>query len=219
MSTGWRYSAWLVLCAFVVLAAKDFATLSNDALWQAFRDQFERWRLAGLPYYAIWALILLVWTVGRGATPPRWTPPAGCWTRRNVAFLAALVVATEAVYGFKMVAIVGGSRTPFDQVSSAGYALSAAFAAPAIEELLFRGFLWQELNDRAPTERLGLVAAVAVSSLLFALWHLPFTFGPYREPFPPLPAHFLFGVLMALARWRLGSIGVGAVIHGLWNVL
>jgi membrane protease YdiL (CAAX protease family) len=220
---GWGpYLAWLLVCSAVVLALQGFVVNLSSLFWRVLGDVLEPWKLAGLPYYGLWIPFLLLWRCVRPEVRIAWRAPPGTWTRRNLVYLVALLIATEAVYGFKLSRVAIGWLPWFEQSTSLGYSLSAAIAAPIIEELLFRGYLWHELSRRAPTARAGLISAVLVSSILFALSHLPVLFGPYPAElgaWPPLHAHFAFGVLVAIARWRFRSIGVGVLIHAAWNAI
>lgn len=84
-------------------------------------------------------------------------------------------------------------------------ALSASLIAPVTEELLFRGFLFAGLRGR-----LGLVPAVVVSSLAFALFH----FNPYA--FPALVA---LGAVLAWLFQRSGSLWPGVALHATINTV
>lgn len=78
--------------------------------------------------------------------------------------------------------------------------------APAFEELAFRGFCLGGLA------RLGPVAAVALSSALFAVIHLQY------DPFD-LIAVLGLGVLFGAARWQSGSTLLAFGLHAFHNAL
>jgi uncharacterized protein len=85
----------------------------------------------------------------------------------------------------------------------------------AIEELIFRGFLWNQLADLSwPPACFPPLAAAAVTSLVFALLHLVWE-GP--ENIPQLPGLWLMGVVLCLARWvDQGNLGLAWGLHTGW---
>ena len=84
--------------------------------------------------------------------------------------------------------------------------LTAAVAAPIVEETMFRGLLYSALRPR-----LGVAGAAMLSAAVFALVH------------PTLPGGFLpiwaIGVALALVYERRGSLLPGMVLHGIHNGL
>jgi membrane protease YdiL (CAAX protease family) len=81
---------------------------------------------------------------------------------------------------------------------------------PLVEELLFRGVLLSALMRRWP-----LGWAVAASSLLFALVHLP----GLEYQWYALPNLLLLALLLAGLRLRAGSIWPAVLAHGVNNLL
>ncbi|OOG65080.1 abortive infection protein [Rhodanobacter sp. B04] len=81
---------------------------------------------------------------------------------------------------------------------------------PVVEELLFRGVLMSALMQRWQTGW-----AMAASSLVFALVHLP---GLQWQWFA-LPDLLLLALLLAWLRLRSGSIWPGVLAHGINNLL
>jgi membrane protease YdiL (CAAX protease family) len=86
-----------------------------------------------------------------------------------------------------------------------GALLAAVFIAPICEELFFRGYLFAGL-----LRGIEVVPAVALSALLFAIAH-----GDVGS-FVPL---LIFGVVLAVARFKTGSIWPGMAMHILNNAL
>jgi len=83
-------------------------------------------------------------------------------------------------------------------------ALSAVVLAPAAEEALFRGVLFQELEKRA-----GLAVAYVGNALAFAAAH----------GFPTLiPLYFAYGLVLTHA-FRGGGYFFAALLHGVNNLL
>lgn len=84
--------------------------------------------------------------------------------------------------------------------------LGAGFLAPVAEELFFRGFLYTALR-----QRLGIAAAVTISSLVFAVGHI--------DALGVVAASFIMGIAMALAYEYTRSLWVAIAIHTFNNSL
>ena len=81
-------------------------------------------------------------------------------------------------------------------------------AAPLLEELVFRGFLYQGIA----TSRLAVPVAIIIPALLWALTHFQY--------------HGIFmgiilggGILLGLARWHTGSTLATLGLHASWNLI
>lgn len=85
------------------------------------------------------------------------------------------------------------------------------------EELFFRGFLLAKLEQRFPPRRRllggGIGLALVLSSLAFALIHLP------KEGDPRALATFFPGLLFGWLRSATGSILASTITHGASNIL
>ena len=81
-------------------------------------------------------------------------------------------------------------------------AIPLVVLAPFVEELLFRGLLYRSLRGRV-----GVVAAVILSALVFAVLHVVI---------PPL---FVMGIVLAILAERTGSLWPGIVLHATNNGL
>lgn len=89
-------------------------------------------------------------------------------------------------------------------------ALMAVSVAPLVEELLFRGVLLSAL-----LQRWGSGAAILLSSLLFALLHVP----GLNWQLIALPDLLLLALALAWLRLRSGSIWPGVLAHGTYNLM
>jgi uncharacterized protein len=78
-----------------------------------------------------------------------------------------------------------------------------------VEELIFRGFLINELQqDYTPK------VAAAISSIIFALLHL---IWERKTTIPQLPGLWLMGMVLVAARWAdNGSLGLAWGLHAGW---
>jgi membrane protease YdiL (CAAX protease family) len=86
-------------------------------------------------------------------------------------------------------------------------AVPMVIVAPIVEEIIFRGLLFQYLRGAFGTSRRGLVGAVALSALLFGLLHVV------------VPPIFVMGVVLAMLTNRFNSIVPGIVLHAVYNGL
>ena len=87
--------------------------------------------------------------------------------------------------------------------NKAFYALLAIVAAPWIEELTVRGFLFSSLE-----RRIGLWPAAVISGFLWAGAHFVAAV---------LILFTAVGMILAFIRWRTGSILVGLILHAMLN--
>jgi membrane protease YdiL (CAAX protease family) len=82
-----------------------------------------------------------------------------------------------------------------------------ALVAPWVEEIVFRGYLFGSIQRRS-----GHIAAIAVSSILFAVVHIP------NNGFSLILIHTsIFGLALGLLRWKSGSLGPCVVMHLVGN--
>ena len=86
---------------------------------------------------------------------------------------------------------------------------------PLVEELLFRGVLLSALMQLAWIPRWRVRWAMVISSLVFALVHLP---GLHWQWYA-VPQLMLLALVLAWLRLRSGSIWPGALAHGTYNLL
>lgn len=90
-----------------------------------------------------------------------------------------------------------------DMVSKGVVVLMAVVFAPFCEEIIFRGYLYGVLKRFG-----GIWCAVLVSAMLFSAIHIDFA---------TLPALFVFGIFLALAYERFGSLKVPLFMHATFN--
>lgn len=91
---------------------------------------------------------------------------------------------------------------------------SSILFAPIFEEMIFRGWIFGELKKR------GAAWTVIFSSLLFGLWHLKniFYFETADCLYQMAYAAFLIGPILAVVRWKMGSIWPGVILHYVNNL-
>ena len=143
------------------------------------------------------------------------------WPRRPVFFALSLAVGLTAPWlGALLTGFLAHGHAVPQDIQQLGSATPLALriplmlvvvsVGPLVEELLFRGVLLSAL-----LRRLGNGWSVAISSLVFALIHLPgLDFQWYA-----LPDLLLLALVLAWLRLRSGSIWPAVLAHGLNNLL
>ncbi|MFH1865903.1 MAG: type II CAAX endopeptidase family protein [Candidatus Eisenbacteria bacterium] len=121
----------------------------------------------------------------------------------GVIFAFSLAIGSIRVEGF--------ARAAPEGVSVAVYFLGALLAFLSVgvyEELMFRGYVLQRLNDRA-----GKVAAILVSSFIFAVMH---GLNPGADLFGIFNTIGI-GVILCVLYFRTGSLWMAIGFHTAWN--
>lgn len=101
-----------------------------------------------------------------------------------------------------------------NQVSQTGpiaYILAACVAAPMVEEIIFRGFIFEMINELCARKHIGATPAYIVSAGLFAVMHAP---SNWVMAVP----YFLSGLIFAIA-YDHGSIHSSILVHIINNSL
>jgi membrane protease YdiL (CAAX protease family) len=133
--------------------------------------------------------------------------------RRGIFWLYAPVAGAAAAA--LVVAILHAKHTALGHTSPATL-LYGVTIGPIIEEILFRGAAVSVIYVTAASIkgllRLRLVAAIAISSLLFAFAHT-------RTMGIPWLVFFGMGTLYALLRWRSNSTAAAALMHATYNAM
>lgn len=139
----------------------------------------------------------------------RWNWPGGAWPGL-VAGGAALAFAVQFASHWLPIP----PQLPIDEYFRnlpAAYtmALFGIVLAPPVEELFFRGFLYPVL-----ARRMGLVVAVVLTSLAFALIHAT----QLAQAWAPLALLFGVGVVLTLARAHWQSVAASTLVHVGYNL-
>jgi CAAX protease family protein len=138
----------------------------------------------------------------------RWNFPHQRW----IAFLAGgVVLATAVQLGSSFLPVP--KQLPIDEYFRNAtdawlMALFGSLLAPVVEELFFRGFLYPVLR-----RRIGIVAGVAITSLLFALIHE----SQLGQAWAPLLMLFCVGVVLTIAREVADSVACSVLLHMAYN--
>lgn len=198
---------WLALVGS--LAALNYASRFTSGKPPA--DTLYRYdtAISGVVFYAI-TLALLAW-IARGLSrqevglrAPRWGAALGFTLATLVALLVAEVALESVLHGTQEQGLEPSHWEPSKAVPFALNAVVVVLAAPLVEELTYRGVGFALL---APY---GSVVAIVGTALAFAADH------GLVEGFAAL---FVFGLAVALVRWRTGSIYPGMLLHACFNAL
>ena len=142
-----------------------------------------------------------------GGTAARETPPGTTAPGTTAAGTGPLPWPAVLAAGLAAVAAASLAGGPAFALRADPAALALVTLAAVAEEALFRGALYGLL------ERLGPVAAIAGSSLAFALLHVPL-YG-----MAALPVDLGAGLLLSWQRWASGRWTVPAATHAAANLL
>jgi hypothetical protein len=203
-----KLAGWLALVGS--LAALNYASRFTSGKPPA--DTLYRYdtAISGIVFYAI-TLAILLW-IARGLTrrevgvraPARWGPALGFTVATLVALLVAEVALESVLHGTQEQGLEPSHWEPSKAVPFALNAAVVVLAAPLVEELTYRGVGFALLVP------LGNAVAIVGTALAFAADH------GLVEGFPAL---FVFGIAVALVRWRTGSIYPGMLLHACFNAL
>jgi membrane protease YdiL (CAAX protease family) len=84
----------------------------------------------------------------------------------------------------------------------------AVIGAPLFEEIVFRGFVYRGWSQT----RLGVVATIVISSILFGLMHVEYTWVGMLDT-------MVFGLIAGWARWRSGTLVLPILLHAANNLI
>ncbi len=88
----------------------------------------------------------------------------------------------------------------------------AIFLAPFVEECFFRGFMWRGIEDYH-----GRLAALVVTSLLFAGMHHNYYIVDGSVDVPTVIQYLLLSFIFGWLRWRSGGTTVSIIAHAVDN--
>jgi membrane protease YdiL (CAAX protease family) len=97
---------------------------------------------------------------------------------------------------------------------------------PAFEELLFRGYLWNMVQNSLKAKNSGLITWIIIT-ILFGFWHLGyidvFLIHPKELALAPLligkiEVGLVLGAIVGFIRLKTGKVYGSFLFHGFWNV-
>jgi hypothetical protein len=212
-----------VLLVAVMFVGSDLLTTAAAA-WYAFRVYHEPLEqltsdtqvivAAQVVAYAItFAVMYLIMT--RSHSQQFWSGIRWRWPVRGAQVLgfAMAGVPLALAVSYLETVLPMPSQVPFERLftnASAAYTMGvlAIVAAPFMEELFFRGFLYPVLR------RLGAAVAIVLTSAAFALVHG----GQYGWAWSVVLLMFLVGFTLTVVRAWTGSVASGFLIHFGYNL-
>jgi membrane protease YdiL (CAAX protease family) len=137
------------------------------------------------------------------------------WGADFVKGAALAILILGVIFAFSLavgsIRVEGWARPAPENANVFGYLIGSMLAFLSVgiyEELMFRGYVLQRLNDRA-----GRVASVIVSSIIFALMH---GFNPGADVFGIINTIGI-GVVLCVLYFRTGSLWMPIGFHTAWN--
>ncbi len=135
-----------------------------------------------------------------------WSQLGFSWRGLGLSLVCGGILIAERPIAYLALGLPLGLRL-FDLGRIAGEVFFYFVFVSLVEELLFRGLLYQILEAwRGPA------LAIFGSALCFAVWHIGWA-GPL------IVAHFFLGVVDGLIRWRAGGIAGLILAHGLYDLV
>ncbi|HSL29210.1 MAG TPA: CPBP family intramembrane glutamic endopeptidase [Anaerolineales bacterium] len=108
--------------------------------------------------------------------------------------------------------------------------INAALVIPIFEELLFRGWVWGQLEKALPARRSGFIHWLA-TSFLFGCWQFGYVDIYLLQVAPVNPGldwgsfflvrfltTLIIGLIVGLPRWRTGRVYGSVILHSLINL-
>ena len=97
---------------------------------------------------------------------------------------------------------------------------------PAFEELLFRGYLWNNMQNSLKGKHSGLVTWITIT-ILFGLWHIGYidVFLIHPKEFALVPlligkieVGLILGAIVGFIRLKTNKVYGSFLFHGFWNI-
>jgi len=205
-----RRAARLCLIAALLFAGEWVALRASALLWR-FVPALQSWQAGSLPFYSVClAELFAVSALFPEMTRTKFWPT----NKDGLGFLGLL--------GALMLGPIGARlfNWALPHAHSAPHALAllaGGLLDPLAEEWAFRGALWRACEWATGRSIWSPAVAAVFTSLLFGFWHIPFQEDSTHLGAVVL-ANVAFGLCLSLARWRLGAIGPGTVVHIAGNV-
>ena len=98
---------------------------------------------------------------------------------------------------------------------------------PAFEELLFRGYLWNNMQNSLKGKHSGLITWITIT-ILFGLWHIGYidVFLIHPKDFALVPLligkieiGLILGAIVGIIRLKTNKVYGSFLFHGFWNIL
>lgn len=146
----------------------------------------------------------------------------GISCRFNIWYLISILIPLIMAVSINIISIIMFKANVFSQstfISNIIIGLSIASISALLEELAWRGFLFNELKS------LGMFKSSILIGIIWALWHTPVTIW-YKYPSSPLIGAiinfiqmFVISIIITYIRDKSESIFASAIIHGMFNTM
>jgi membrane protease YdiL (CAAX protease family) len=135
-------------------------------------------------------------------------PRTPLWVLVSTMAAAALFYTAFQTYYFRLMPPRPDATTAFDSYTHQPLGWVATLVAsvlvlPAIEEVVFRGWVLRSIERRSST-----AAALALSAILFSAFHLELWAAPF---------HIVSGLLFGVVALRTNSVGAAMLVHMVAN--
>lgn len=198
---------------YVIVALVQNPESGPEAVAERMKADMDfQWAVTLASDVVVVALVLLFSWLRRG-TPVRvslsWRRPP--WRAAALWTFATLAYCVSADLLFRLLGLDAGETWARDAWAATRWlpllVLAVNVAAPVVEELFFRGFLFAGLNE----SRGGAPLAVAVPALLWSLVHVQYGIQY-------IAVIFVGGILLGAARARTRSLATPMLMHFVWNL-
>ncbi len=98
---------------------------------------------------------------------------------------------------------------------------------PAFEEFLFRGYIWNQIQESGDMVKSGMLTWITVT-LLFSIWHLGYIDVFFINPMghgnismlliSKMGIGLILGLIVGFFRLKTGKVYASFIFHGFWNV-
>ncbi|MCE7698952.1 MAG: CPBP family intramembrane metalloprotease [Methanobacterium paludis] len=137
---------------------------------------------------------------------------------------------TRIIYLLGVLFLVFMAVTPYFlgwEISILVIGMISGLVIPAFEELLFRGYIWNQIQESKDMVNSGVLTWIIVT-LLFSIWHLGYIdvflihpMGPGNIPMlliSKMGIGLILGLIVGFLRLKTGKVYASFIFHGFWNV-
>ena len=137
---------------------------------------------------------------------------------------------TRIIYLLGVLFLVFMAVTPYFlgwEISILVIGMISGLVIPAFEEFLFRGYIWNQIQESGDMVNSGVLTWITVT-LLFSIWHLGYIdvflihpMGPGNIPMlliSKMGIGLILGLIVGFLRLKTGKVYASFIFHGLWNV-
>lgn len=137
---------------------------------------------------------------------------------------------TRIIYLLGVLFLVFMAVTPYFlgwEISILVIGMISGLVIPAFEEFLFRGYIWNQIQESGDMVNSGVLTWITVT-LLFSIWHLGYFDVFFIHPMGPgnismlliskMGIGLILGFIVGFLRLKTGKVYASFMFHGFWNV-